>query len=66
MMMLLEGKGAVYIQDRGVSRWDTCGAQAVISVYIVCVYVIYHTHISVYIVSIHNVSYVYNILHNII
>jgi hypothetical protein len=28
--MLLEGKGACYIQDRGVSRWDTCGAQAVV------------------------------------
>ena len=33
MMLLLEGKGAVYIQDRGVSRWDTCGAQAVIEAY---------------------------------
>lgn len=30
MLMLLEGKGGAYIQDRGVSRWDTCGAQAVI------------------------------------
>jgi 3'(2'), 5'-bisphosphate nucleotidase len=30
MLMLLEGKGAAYIQDRGVSRWDTSGAQAVI------------------------------------
>mmetsp|Transcript_26100 Transcript_26100/g.62893 ORF Transcript_26100/g.62893 Transcript_26100/m.62893 type:complete len:189 (-) Transcript_26100:98-664(-) len=30
MMLLLEGKGSVYIQDRGVSRWDTCAAQAVI------------------------------------
>jgi 3'-phosphoadenosine 5'-phosphosulfate (PAPS) 3'-phosphatase len=30
MMMLLEGKGCVYIQDRGVSRWDTCGAQVFI------------------------------------
>jgi len=30
MLMLLEGKGACYIQDRGVSRWDTCGAQAVL------------------------------------
>lgn len=30
MLMLLEGKGVVYIQDRGVSRWDTSGAQAVI------------------------------------
>jgi hypothetical protein len=28
--MLLEGKGGAYIQDRGVSRWDTSGAQAVI------------------------------------
>jgi 3'-phosphoadenosine 5'-phosphosulfate (PAPS) 3'-phosphatase len=30
MLMLLEGRGGCYIQDRGVSRWDTCGAQAVI------------------------------------
>ena len=30
MLMLLEGKGHVYIQDRGVSRWDTSAAQAVI------------------------------------
>ena len=30
MLMLLEGKGAAYIQDRGVSRWDTAAAQAVI------------------------------------
>jgi 3'-phosphoadenosine 5'-phosphosulfate (PAPS) 3'-phosphatase len=30
MLMLLEGKGIAYIQDRGVSRWDTSGAQAVI------------------------------------
>ena len=30
MLMLLEGKGTAYIQDRGVSRWDTCGAQAVL------------------------------------
>jgi 3'-phosphoadenosine 5'-phosphosulfate (PAPS) 3'-phosphatase len=30
MLMLLEGKGAAYIQDRGVSRWDTSGAQAVL------------------------------------
>eukprot|EP01031_Cornospumella_fuschlensis_P011106 gene11106-13577_t len=28
MLMLLECKGGAYIQDRGVSRWDTCGAQA--------------------------------------
>ena len=31
MLMLLEGKGGAYIQDRGVSRWDTCAAQAVIA-----------------------------------
>mmetsp|Transcript_15443 Transcript_15443/g.21502 ORF Transcript_15443/g.21502 Transcript_15443/m.21502 type:complete len:133 (+) Transcript_15443:967-1365(+) len=30
MLLLLEGKGTAYIQDRGVSRWDTCAAQAVI------------------------------------
>jgi hypothetical protein len=30
MLMLLEGRGTAYIQDRGVSRWDTCGAQAVL------------------------------------
>eukprot|EP00957_Ditylum_brightwellii_P166896 12702926-Ditylum_brightwellii.AAC.1 len=30
MLMLLEGRGTAYIQDRGVSRWDTCGAQACI------------------------------------
>ena len=30
MMMVLEGKGTCYIQDRGVSRWDTCAAQAII------------------------------------
>lgn len=28
ILMLLEGKGSAYIQDRGVSRWDTCAAQA--------------------------------------
>ena len=28
MLLLLEGAGDCYIQDRGVSRWDTCGAQA--------------------------------------
>lgn len=33
MLMLLEGKGNCYIQDRGVSRWDTCGAEAVIEAY---------------------------------
>ena len=31
-LMLLEGKDDVYIQDRGVSRWDTWAAQAVICV----------------------------------
>ncbi|GAB5365107.1 hypothetical protein AAMO2058_001028400 [Amorphochlora amoebiformis] len=30
MLLLLEGKGTLYIQDRGVSRWDTCAAQAVL------------------------------------
>jgi len=30
MLMLIEGKGEVYIQDRGLSRWDTCAPQAVI------------------------------------
>lgn len=30
MLMLLESKGGAYIQDRGVSRWDTCAAQACI------------------------------------
>ena len=30
MLNILEGKGDAYIQDRGVSRWDTCAAQAVI------------------------------------
>jgi 3'(2'), 5'-bisphosphate nucleotidase len=30
MLMLLENKGSAYIQDRGVSRWDTCAAQACI------------------------------------
>jgi 3'-phosphoadenosine 5'-phosphosulfate (PAPS) 3'-phosphatase len=30
MLMLLERKGASYIQDRGISRWDTCAAEAVL------------------------------------
>ena len=30
VLLLLEGKGQSYIQDRGVSRWDTCAAQAVL------------------------------------
>ena len=29
-LMLLEGKGNIYLQDRGVSRWDTCAAQAIL------------------------------------
>jgi len=33
MLMVLEGKGTAYIQDRGVSRWDTCAAEAVINAY---------------------------------
>ncbi|KAL1511281.1 hypothetical protein AB1Y20_006088 [Prymnesium parvum] len=30
-LMLLEGTGACYIQDRGLSRWDTCAAEAVLA-----------------------------------
>jgi 3'(2'), 5'-bisphosphate nucleotidase len=30
MLMLLEGKGACYIQDRAVYRWDTCAAAAIL------------------------------------
>ena len=42
LMMLLEhslfgnhadGSGVLYIQDRGVSRWDTCGAEAVLEAF---------------------------------
>lgn len=33
VLMLLEGKGSCYIQDRGVSRWDTCAAEAVVDAY---------------------------------
>jgi len=33
LLMLLEGKGICYIQDRGVSRWDTCAPQAVLEAY---------------------------------
>jgi len=29
-LLLLEGAGACYIQDRGLFRWDTCAAQAVL------------------------------------
>ena len=28
--MVHEGKGSAYIQDRGVSRWDTAAAQAIL------------------------------------
>lgn len=31
VLMLLERKGGYYIQDRGVSRWDTCAAEAVVA-----------------------------------
>ena len=30
MLKVLEGVGEAYIQDRGLSRWDTCAAQAII------------------------------------
>jgi hypothetical protein len=40
VLMLLEGKGLCYIQDRGVSRWDTCAAQAVLEVYVLFVVVV--------------------------
>ena len=33
ILMLLEGSGNIYIQDRGVSRWDTCATQAVLEAY---------------------------------
>lgn len=29
-LLLLEGAGECYVQDRGLSRWDTCGAQGVL------------------------------------
>ena len=32
-LLLLEGKGRCYIQDRGVSRWDTCATEAVIKAF---------------------------------
>ena len=31
MLLLLEGAAACYLQDRGVSRWDTCAAEAVLA-----------------------------------
>ncbi len=30
ILMLLENKGDVYLQDRGVSRWDTCAGDAIL------------------------------------
>lgn len=30
MLMLLEGRGDCYIQDRSVNRWDTCAPQAIL------------------------------------
>ena len=30
VLLLLEGVGSCYIQDRGLSRWDSCAAQAVL------------------------------------
>ena len=30
ILMLLEDKGDVYLQDRGVSRWDTCAGEAIL------------------------------------
>ena len=30
MLMVLEGEGEAYIQDRGLNRWDTCAPEAVI------------------------------------
>lgn len=32
-LMLLEGRASCYIQDRGVSRWDTCGPEAVLDAF---------------------------------
>eukprot|EP01063_Lacrimia_lanifica_P021752 TRINITY_DN2929_c0_g5_i1.p1 TRINITY_DN2929_c0_g5~~TRINITY_DN2929_c0_g5_i1.p1 ORF type:complete len:407 (+),score=130.16 TRINITY_DN2929_c0_g5_i1:108-1223(+) len=33
VLMLLEGRGDVFFLDRGVSRWDTCAAEAVLRGY---------------------------------
>ena len=33
ILMLLENKGDVYLQDRGVSRWDTCAGDAILEAY---------------------------------
>ncbi len=32
-LLLLEGVGEFYIQDRGVKRWDTAGPQAVLEAF---------------------------------
>mmetsp|Transcript_12767 Transcript_12767/g.26349 ORF Transcript_12767/g.26349 Transcript_12767/m.26349 type:complete len:273 (+) Transcript_12767:973-1791(+) len=32
-MLLLEGRASAYIQDRGVSRWDSCGPEAVLDAF---------------------------------
>jgi 3'-phosphoadenosine 5'-phosphosulfate (PAPS) 3'-phosphatase/mannose-6-phosphate isomerase-like protein (cupin superfamily) len=31
ILLLLEGKGSCYIQDRGLNRWDTCACEAVLN-----------------------------------
>ena len=33
VLMLLEGRGRCYIQDRGVSRWDTCASEALLEAF---------------------------------
>ena len=59
MLMLLEGKGDCYIQDRGISRWDTCGAQVIIFIYI---YVHIYTHFMCIFLLIFNILvHIYNI-----
>ena len=32
-LLLIENKATCYIQDRGVSRWDTCGPEAVLNAF---------------------------------
>lgn len=32
-LLLLEGKASAYIQDRGLSRWDSCGPEAVLEAF---------------------------------
>jgi 3'-phosphoadenosine 5'-phosphosulfate (PAPS) 3'-phosphatase len=55
MLMLIEGRGDIYIQDRGVSRWDTCAAQAILEAYggTLC-------KLTDFISSSHNNSYTYS------